>query len=102
MLQFCISISSPSLLFLLLNTTFYSTTYRPETTLNYGLERAWCIAATKDANKIAIGYDEGTVVLKLGNEKPVASLDTNSGEFLVFRWCLFIFNLCSFQKIGGV
>ena len=33
----------------------------------------------QDANKIAIGYDEGTVVLKLGNEKPVASLDTNSG-----------------------
>ena len=64
-----------------------STTYRPETTLNYGLERAWCIAATKDANKIAIGYDEGTVVLKLGNEKPVASLDTNSGEF----WCFLLF-----------
>ncbi len=61
----------------------FSTTYRPETTLNYGLERAWCIAATKDANKIAIGYDEGTVVLKLGNEKPVASLDTNSGESLL-------------------
>lgn len=26
---------------------WHSTTYRPETTLNYGLERAWCIAATK-------------------------------------------------------
>ena len=61
---------------------WHSTTYRPETTLNYGMERAWAIAATKDANKIAIGYDEGTVVLKLGNEKPVASLDTNTGKLV--------------------
>jgi len=59
---------------------WHSTTYRPETTLNYGLERAWCIAPTKDANKIAIGYDEGTIVLKLGNERPVASMDTNTGK----------------------
>jgi coatomer subunit beta' len=59
---------------------WHSTTYRPETTLNYGMERAWALAPTKDANKLAIGYDEGTVVIKLGNEKPVASLDTNSGK----------------------
>jgi hypothetical protein len=118
--------------------------------LNYGLERAWCVSPTKDANKVgecvfqlimriaeihlylmvlcdhllfsqadsptgfggschvnlifnnllyedfhhysnyhnisnifsAIGYDEGTVVLKLGNEKPVASLDTNTGKLV--------------------
>ena len=61
---------------------WHSTTYRPETTLNYGLERAWCLAPTKDANKLAIGYDEGTVLLKLGNEQPVASLDTNTGKLV--------------------
>jgi len=61
---------------------WHSTTYRPETTLNYGLERAWTLAPTKDANKVAIGYDEGTVVLKLGNERPVASLDTNTGKLV--------------------
>jgi coatomer subunit beta' len=61
---------------------WHSTTYRPESTLNYGLERAWTIAVTKDANKVAIGYDEGTIVLKLGNERPVASLDTNSGKLV--------------------
>ena len=61
---------------------WHSTTYRPETTLNYGMERAWCLAPTKDANKIAIGYDEGTIVLKLGNERPVASLDTNTGKLV--------------------
>jgi coatomer subunit beta' len=61
---------------------WHSTTYRSESTLNYGLERAWCIAVTPDANKVAIGYDEGTIVLKLGNERPVASLDTNSGKLV--------------------
>lgn len=59
---------------------WHQTTYRPETTLNYGLERAWCLAPTKDANKVAIGYDEGTIVLKLGNERPVTSMDTNTGK----------------------
>lgn len=61
---------------------WHSTTYRPETTLNYGLERAWTLAPTRDANKLAIGYDEGTVVIKLGNERPVASLDVNTGKLV--------------------
>ena len=64
---------------------WHSTTYRPETTLNYGMERAWCLAPTKDANKLAIGFDEGTVVLKLGKEKPIASLDVNTGKLV---WAL--------------
>ena len=61
---------------------WHSTTYRPETTLNYGMERVWSLAPTKDANKLAIGYDEGTVVIKLGNERPVASLDTSTGKLV--------------------
>jgi coatomer subunit beta' len=61
---------------------WHATTYRPETTLNYGLERAWAIAVTSASNKVAIGYDEGTIVLKLGNERPVASLDTNTGKLV--------------------
>lgn len=61
---------------------WHSITYRPETTLNYGMERAWCLAPTKDANKLAIGYDEGTIVLKLGNEIPVASLDTQGAKLV--------------------
>lgn len=61
---------------------WHSTTYRPESTLNYGMERAWAVAVTKDANKLAVGYDEGTVVLKLGREKPIASMDTNSGKIV--------------------
>jgi coatomer subunit beta' len=38
---------------------WHSVTYRAETTLNYGMERAWSLACTRDANKVAIGYDEG-------------------------------------------
>jgi coatomer subunit beta' len=61
---------------------WHSTTYRPESTLNYGMERVWTLCPSKDTNKLAIGYDEGTIVIKLGNEKPVASLDINSGKLV--------------------
>ena len=61
---------------------WHSSTYRPETTLNYGMERAWCLSPTKDAHKVAIGYDEGTIILKLGNERPIGSMDTNSGKII--------------------
>eukprot|EP00617_Octactis_speculum_P022210 CAMPEP_0185743254 /NCGR_PEP_ID=MMETSP1174-20130828/926_1 /TAXON_ID=35687 /ORGANISM="Dictyocha speculum, Strain CCMP1381" /LENGTH=988 /DNA_ID=CAMNT_0028415799 /DNA_START=33 /DNA_END=2999 /DNA_ORIENTATION=+ len=61
---------------------WHTTTYRAETTLNYGMERAWSLSSTRDANKLAIGYDEGTVVLKLGNEMPVASMDSHTGKLV--------------------
>ncbi len=54
---------------------WHSTTYRLESTLNYGLERAWSIAVSSSSNKVAIGYDEGTIVLKLGQEMPVVCMD---------------------------
>lgn len=53
-----------------------STTYRAETTLNYGMERAWALAATKESNTLACGFDEGCVVIELGSDNPVASMDT--------------------------
>ena len=55
---------------------WHSMTYRAETTLNYGLERAWSLATARESNELAIGYDEGTVLIKLGHDAPVASLDT--------------------------
>lgn len=53
-----------------------STTYRAESTLNYGMERAWALAATKDSNMLACGFDEGCVVVELGSDDPVASMDS--------------------------
>jgi coatomer subunit beta' len=52
-----------------------STTYRSETTLNYGMERAWALAASPETNKLAIGFDEGCVCIELGSDDPVASMD---------------------------
>ncbi|CAD5226880.1 unnamed protein product [Bursaphelenchus xylophilus] len=56
-------------------------TYRLETTMSYGLERVWCISALKGSNTIAIGYDEGSVAIKLGREEPAVSMDS-AGKIL--------------------
>ena len=78
-----------------------SSTYRLEKTLNYGLERVWCAAYLKvrvkkkkktsktvkktrslvltsrrinqGSNVLALGYDEGTVVIKLGSDSPAGN-----------------------------
>ncbi|CAJ0579930.1 unnamed protein product, partial [Mesorhabditis spiculigera] len=63
---------------------WHSGTYRLETTLNYGLDRVWCISAHRGSNTIAIGYDEGSVTLKLGREEPAVSMDS-SGKILVAK-----------------
>ena len=56
---------------------WHSTTYRLETTLNYGMERSWTVGIQATSNKVAIGYDEGTIVIKMGNELPVVSMERN-------------------------
>jgi len=33
--------------------------------LSYGLERAWCVAYKKTGNEVAVGFDEGAVVVKV-------------------------------------
>eukprot|EP00002_Diphylleia_rotans_P003687 TRINITY_DN1256_c0_g1_i3.p1 TRINITY_DN1256_c0_g1~~TRINITY_DN1256_c0_g1_i3.p1 ORF type:complete len:823 (-),score=163.17 TRINITY_DN1256_c0_g1_i3:43-2511(-) len=63
---------------------WHSGTYRLENTLNYGLERTWAIACQKGSNKVAIGYDEGSVLIKLGREEPIASMD-QSGKIIWSR-----------------
>lgn len=55
--------------------------FRLDSTLNYGLERVWCISALKGSNTVAIGYDEGSVTIKLGKEEPTISMDS-SGKIL--------------------
>ena len=63
---------------------WHSTTYRLENTLNYAFERCWSIAALKGTNNVAIGYDEGTIAIQLGNEDPLASMDA-SGKIILAR-----------------
>ena len=59
-------------------------TYRLENTLNYGLERVWTINCLKGSNNVALGYDEGSVTIKLGREEPAISMD-NSGKIVWAR-----------------
>ncbi|KAF1774270.1 G-protein beta WD-40 repeat [Phytophthora cactorum] len=63
---------------------WHSTTYRAETTLNYGMERSWSLAALPSANTLAIGYDEGTIVLRLGHDTPVVSMDAGGSGKLIW------------------
>ena len=44
---------------------WHSNTYRLDNTLNYGLERVWTICCLKGSNNVAIGYDEGSVMIKV-------------------------------------
>lgn len=44
---------------------WHSNTYRLESTLNYGLERCWAIACLKGSNNVALGYDEGSMMIKV-------------------------------------
>lgn len=54
---------------------WHSSTYRLEQSLNYGLERAWCVAYQKGKNGIALGFDDGAVVISMGREEPAVSMD---------------------------
>jgi len=63
---------------------WHATTYRLENTLNYAFERCWSIAALKGTNNVAIGYDEGTIAIQLGNEDPLASMDA-SGKIILAK-----------------
>ncbi|OLL22779.1 Coatomer subunit beta' [Neolecta irregularis DAH-3] len=54
---------------------WHSSTYRLQQTLNYGLERAWCVGYLRGSNAVALGFDEGAVVVKLGREEPAVSMD---------------------------
>ncbi|XP_065890389.1 coatomer subunit beta'-like [Dysidea avara] len=60
---------------------WHSSTYRLETALNYGLERVWALSHLRGSNDVAIGYDEGSVIVKLGREEPAMSMD-NSGKII--------------------
>ncbi|CAL9684704.1 unnamed protein product [Knipowitschia caucasica] len=63
---------------------WHSNTYRLENTLNYGLERVWCICSQSGSNSVALGYDEGSIIIKLGREEPAMSMDS-SGKVMWAR-----------------
>ncbi|KAI0132949.1 coatomer WD associated region-domain-containing protein [Xylariales sp. AK1849] len=58
-----------------------ASTYRFEQSLNYGLERSWCASYQKGKQGVAVGFDDGAVVVKLGREEPSVSMDS-SGKLI--------------------
>lgn len=58
-------------------------TYKLEKTLNYRLERAWCVSTRKGSSLVAVGFDAGNVIFQLGDDKPLLSMD-QSGKII---WC---------------
>ncbi|CAE7224546.1 unnamed protein product [Rhizoctonia solani] len=63
---------------------WHANTYRLENTLSYSLERAWCVGYKRNSNDVAVGFDEGVVVVKLGREEPSFSMD-QSGKIVFAR-----------------
>ena len=37
------------------------------------MKRVWSITAAQESNCVAIGFDEGTIVIKLGKDTPLVS-----------------------------
>lgn len=50
-----------------------TSTYKKVTQLHYGLKRVWAISAVPETNAVAFGFDEGTVVVKIGKETPMVT-----------------------------
>lgn len=61
---------------------FSTQTWRQEHNINWGLQRGWTIAAKPGTNALAIGFDRGMVVAKVGKDEPVMSMDPN-GKILI-------------------
>lgn len=64
---------------------WHAGTYRLESSLNYGLERVWTIACLRGSNNVTIGYDEGSIMVKVGREEPAVSMDVNGGKLIWAR-----------------
>ena len=54
---------------------WHSSTHRLENTLNYGMGRVWALSAIKGSHTVSLGYDDGTIMIKLGHEEPVVSME---------------------------
>ena len=50
-------------------------TFKTVILVNEDMDRVWALDVVKNnSNIIGIGYDEGTVVIKIGSDEPVVSM----------------------------
>lgn len=61
---------------------YHSQTFQLLETLNYGLDRAWTFGVLPNNTDLAIGYDFGVVVVRLGKEGWTCSMD-KKGKLIV-------------------
>eukprot|EP00672_Neobodo_designis_P024561 CAMPEP_0174835364 /NCGR_PEP_ID=MMETSP1114-20130205/5368_1 /TAXON_ID=312471 /ORGANISM="Neobodo designis, Strain CCAP 1951/1" /LENGTH=984 /DNA_ID=CAMNT_0016069311 /DNA_START=17 /DNA_END=2971 /DNA_ORIENTATION=- len=61
--------------------TFSTQTWRSEMTSSYDMGRAWCISVKPKCNKVALAFDRGLLVLNVGKDDPVMSMDANGKIF---------------------
>lgn len=66
---------------------WHSNTYRLENTLNYGFERAWCLAFRRGSNDIAVGFDEGAILLRVRGGSGMAGALSFGSCCCEFRCC---------------
>ncbi|KAF7269278.1 hypothetical protein GWI33_017733 [Rhynchophorus ferrugineus] len=66
---------------------WHANTHRLENSLNYGFERVWSIACLKGSNNVALGYDEGSIMVKVGREEPAVSMDASGGKIIWAKHC---------------
>lgn len=64
---------------------WHANTNRLESSLNYGFERVWTICCLKGSNNVALGYDEGSILVKIGREEPAVSMDASGGKIIWAR-----------------
>lgn len=48
---------------------WHSNTYRLENSLNYDMNRVWCICGRPGTNYVAVGCDEGSIIIKVSAAK---------------------------------
>ncbi|CAN6223653.1 unnamed protein product [Urochloa humidicola] len=60
--------------------------FRLERTINYGLKGVWTVDWANISKRIAIGYEEGFVVIKLKREFAIPSMD-NVGNIILEKKC---------------
>ena len=63
---------------------WHANTYRLLQSLSYGLERAWCVGYQRGRQGLAMGFDDGAVVVSMGREEPAVSMDS-SGKIVWAR-----------------
>ncbi|XP_034024643.1 coatomer subunit beta'-like [Thalassophryne amazonica] len=65
---------------------WHANTYRLENTLNYSMDRVWCLCVQPGSNSVALGFDEGCIIIKLGRDDPAVSMDS-SGKVIWAHHC---------------